>query len=69
MKGSAFVDQKELRMEYEKQNTHEGQEALRVKRELAARFSSVLNRPFEVGVIQPLKDGKTGETTKYFIAE
>lgn len=69
MKGSAFVDQKELRREYEKQNTREGQEALRVKRELAARFSVVLNRPFEVGVIQPLRDGKTGEITRYFIAE
>ena len=69
MKGCVFVDQKEMGREYGRQMTHEGQEALRVKRELAARFSVVLNRPFKVGVIQPLRDGKMGEITRYFIAE
>lgn len=69
MKGCMFVDLKEMRREYERQQTHEGQEALRVKLELATRFSVVLNRPLKVGVIQPLRDSKTGEITRYFIAE
>ena len=59
----------ELKRKYEKQQTHEGQEALRVKRELAERFSKMLNKPMKVGVFSALKDGRTGETTGYFIAE
>ena len=63
------VEQQELKAEYQRQQTHEGQEALRVRRELAAIFSKVLNRPLRVGVVRPLVDGRTGETTGYFIAE
>lgn len=63
------MDQQTMKEEYEKQQTREGQEALRVKRELAAQFTKVLNRPFRIGVIQPLKNSKTGEIAQYFIAE
>lgn len=63
------MNQQELKAEYDRQQTHEGQEALRVKREMAAKFSKLLNRPFKVGTIQPIKNYITGETTNYFIAE
>lgn len=46
------MNQQELKAEYDRQQTHEGQEALRVKREMAAKFSKLLNRPFKVGTIQ-----------------
>lgn len=63
------VEQQELKAEYDRQQTHEGREALRVRRELVAAFSKVLNRPLRVGVVQPLIDSRTGKTTSYFIAE
>ena len=63
------MDQQKMRQAYEKQQTHEGREALRVRKELAQRFSVVLNRPMKVGLISALRDGETGEIARYFIAE
>ena len=63
------VEKQEMKAEYQRQQTREGREALRVRRELGEIFSKVLNRPFRVGVVRPLVDGRTGETTGYFIAE
>lgn len=63
------MEKQELEAEYQRQQTHEGREDLRVRRELAAIFSKVLNLPLRVGVVRPLVDGRTGKTTSYFIAE
>lgn len=63
------MDQQRMRSEYERQQTHEGQVALRIKRELATEFSAVVNKPIKVGMIQPLINAVTGEVEKYFIAE
>ena len=63
------MDQRTLKAEYERQQTHEGQSALMMKRNLAEQFSKVLNKPMKIGVVQPLINAQTGKTTKYFIVE
>lgn len=63
------MNQQEMKEEYKHQQTHEGREAVRVRRELAAKLSMILGRPMKTGVINALIDGNTGKTTRYFIAE
>ena len=68
-KGGSGMNLQQMKAEYERQQTHEGQEALRVKRELAAKFSGLINRPMKAGIVQPMRNGSTGKITGYFIAE
>lgn len=65
-----MTEQERLKMEYEKQQTPEGQAALQVKRDLLKKYRGITgNTPLNIGRVQPLYDARTGKITQYFIAE
>lgn len=64
-----MTEQERLKMEYEKQQTPEGQAALQVKRELLQKFRNINGiTKLNAGEVRPLYDGKTGEIKQYFIS-
>ena len=64
-----MTEQERLKMEYEKQQTPEGQAALRVKRDLLKKFRNINGiTHLNAGEVQPLYDAETGKIKQYFIA-
>lgn len=55
--------------EYKKQQTEEGQQALRVKKNLARKICKIAKIKLQVGEIRPLINAKTGQVIQYFIAD
>lgn len=65
-----WMNQAELKKEYERQQTPEGQKALEIKRELSKEFAKITGKkPCEIGAIQAMKNGRTGLIDHYYIAE
>lgn len=65
-----WLNQAEMKKEYERQQTPEGRKALEIKRELANSFAKITGKkPREIGAIQAMKNGKTGLIDHYYIAE
>ena len=59
----------EMEREYQKQQTPEGQAALKVKRELLQKFRDINGiTHLNAGEIQPLHDANSGKIIQYFIA-
>ena len=64
-----MTEQERLKMEYEKQQTPEGQAALQVKRELLKKFRNINGiTQINAGEIQPLYDAESGKIKQYFKA-
>lgn len=54
--------------EYKKQQTEEGQQALRVKKNLARKMGEIANAKLQVGEICPFINAKTGQVMQYFVS-
>ena len=62
-------DFEEMEREYLKQQTPEGQAALKVKRELLKKYRDINGiTHLNAGEIQPLYDANSGKVIQYFIA-
>lgn len=62
------MDGKNIKREYEKQQTEEGQRALQVKKELASKMERIVQSKLQVGEIRPLINARTGQVMQYYIA-
>ena len=62
------MDGKNIKREYEKQQTEEGQRALQVKKELASKMERIVQSKLQGGEIRPLINARTGQVMQYYIA-
>ncbi|HJA20290.1 MAG TPA: hypothetical protein H9959_10440 [Candidatus Mediterraneibacter ornithocaccae] len=62
------MDGKNIKREYEKQQTEKGQRALQVKKELASKMERIVQSKLQVGEIRPLINARTGQVMQYYIA-
>lgn len=60
--------QEQLKQIYLHQQTPAGKKEIQAKREMRSRFSKTVPMPGQLGIVRPLHNQKTGETT-YFMAE
>ncbi len=61
--------QAEMKKEYERQRTSEGQRALEIKRELSQKFANITGKaPQRIGTVQTMHNEKTGEV-RYFVID
>ena len=62
-----LTEQERLKLEYERQQTPEGQAALQVKRDLLRKFRNINGSShINAGEVQPLYDAKTGKILQYY---